>query len=127
MTRDNKFPRIVPNRAPKDYKQRQPQPEALPDLGACCICETTGTTVRNLVMMGVRAPVAGTGWGCETCHIPNDGAVAVVCDACMFGKTPATLKSALKFACLGDIADKARTSIGELTEKFWHNMEYHSN
>ncbi len=58
-------------------------PDELGDLGACCACLCVGASVRNLVMLPVRAPVPGTGWGCVVCGLPNDGALAVVCDLCL--------------------------------------------
>lgn len=61
----------------------EPPPEEGPiDLGACCACLCVGPSVRNLVMLNVRAPIPGTGWGCVLCPLPNDGALAVVCDLC---------------------------------------------
>jgi len=39
-------------------------------------------------MLPYRAPVRGTGWGCLVCKIPNDGAIAVVCETCGDGEKP---------------------------------------
>lgn len=66
-------------------RNRRPDPEDEPehlDLGPCCCCEATGPTVRNLVMIERRTRLDGTGWGCVTCDLPNNGALAVICDAC---------------------------------------------
>jgi len=53
-----------------------------PDLGACCACGGY-KNVRNVVLFDFSAPVPGTGWGCVVCHIPNEGAVAALCDECV--------------------------------------------
>lgn len=53
------------------------------DAGPCCACNATGATVRNFLMLEVKAPVPGTGWGCLICSLPADGAIAVVCDSCL--------------------------------------------
>jgi hypothetical protein len=39
------------------------------------------------MMLQRRAPVPGTGWSCVICKLPPDGAIAVMCDACV-GKAP---------------------------------------
>ncbi len=54
-----------------------------PDLGPCCACGKSGPDVRNIMMLHVRAPVPGTGWGCFACKLPLNGAVAVLCDICL--------------------------------------------
>lgn len=51
-------------------------------LGPCCTCGTI-EGVYNIMMIKQRAPTPGKGWGCVVCHLPTDGAIAVVCDACM--------------------------------------------
>ncbi len=53
------------------------------DLGRCCACHKVGSSVRNVLHLNRRAPVAGTGWGCGLCGLPRDGALAVLCDQCM--------------------------------------------
>lgn len=60
------------------------------DLGPCCACRQSGTTVRSLLMLPLRLPTAAEpdpvsgkgGWGCFVCHPPCEGAVAVLCDRC---------------------------------------------
>ena len=93
-----------------------PNPELL---GPCCTCGTT-TGVRNIVMLDRRAPVAGTGWGCAVCHVPNDGAIAVLCDEC----TGLPVKS----VCVGYPLENKRMPIEELPdEPFGHNLEFHQD
>jgi hypothetical protein len=59
------------------------------DLGRCCACGREGRTVRNVLMLPVKGPEPGTGWGCCACGLPPDGAVAVLCDRCVRrGKRP---------------------------------------
>jgi hypothetical protein len=53
-----------------------------PSLGPCCVCERT-EGVRNIVMLDRRAAIPGHGWGCAICHLPGDGAYAVLCDECL--------------------------------------------
>jgi hypothetical protein len=53
------------------------------DLGPCCACGATGPSVRNIIMLDCKAPIAGTGWGCFQCGLASDGAVAVLCDRCL--------------------------------------------
>lgn len=55
-------------------------------LGPCCHCQKSGPSVRNVVMMTFRAPAPGSGWGCLECRLPNDGALAVLCDECFNAK-----------------------------------------
>lgn len=51
--------------------------------GPCCACRRSDVDVRNLIMLPFRAPQPGTGWGCVVCGLPSDGAIALVCDACL--------------------------------------------
>lgn len=87
------------------------------DLGACCACGKEGETVRNVMMLEKKAPVPGTGWGCVLCHLPNDGAVAIVCDDCV-EHSRETL-----YAINGFAKNKLRILITALTGKHEHNME----
>jgi hypothetical protein len=34
-------------------------------------------------MVGLKAPIPGTGWRCEICHNSADGAVAIICNNCI--------------------------------------------
>ncbi len=53
------------------------------DYGPCCACNATGATVRNFLLIEIKAPIPGTGWGCVICSLPADGAIAIVCDPCL--------------------------------------------
>jgi len=65
------------------------QEEAPPiTVGRCCACRRVDVECRNLVMLHVQAPVPGTGWGCVVCGLPNDGALALVCDGCLERNAP---------------------------------------
>lgn len=66
----------------------EPPPEEELGILTCCACRQSGPTVRNLVLLPVRAPVPGTGWGCVVCGLPSDGAIAVVCDTCLEADAP---------------------------------------
>lgn len=93
-----------------------PDERADHDLGPCCICETT-IGVRNILMLRHKAPIAGHGWGCVVCNLPHDGAVAVVCDACV--------GQPLKFACRGYPSADGRIPIAELTGTHEHDTARH--
>lgn len=90
-----------------------------PELGSCCGCGVTGRSVNTIVILGVRAPVAGTGWGCFACHLPLDGAVAVLCETC------ANDDSEIRFACVGWPYDNVRIERAQLTEPFIHDAKNH--
>lgn len=70
------------------------QPDSDPS-GPCCACRRHDVPVPNMVMLPWRAPIPGTGWGCVTCQLPPDGAVAVLCDACLESHAP------IRDCCLG--------------------------
>lgn len=92
-----------------------------PDLGPCCACERSApeVTVRNVLQLDQRAPVAGTGWGCFTCGLATDGAIAVLCDDCLEAKTP------LRFVVSGWATAQGRADATAPVEPFGHIMERH--
>ena len=51
------------------------------DYGSCCICESQ-TDVRNIIQLDYKVK-SESGWGCVQCGLPAEGAVAIVCDACI--------------------------------------------
>lgn len=79
--------------------------------GPCCICEGT-VDVWNLITLPFPAPIPGTGWGCTVCNLPADGAIAVVCDACVGeSRDRAPLLPRLKFVFSGLALEKKRAPI----------------
>lgn len=93
------------------------------NLGLCCSCEKSGPSVKNILMLNKKCPLLGKGWGCLVCNLPNDGAVAVVCDECMeasSGKAPMLI-----FACRGWPAEDGRIAFSELMGVHEHNMHFH--
>lgn len=90
------------------------------DMGACCACEGTDD-VNNIVQLNLLAPKPGTGWGCTTCHIRCDGAIAVVCDQCADTSAP------LLFAVDGYVCNKKRIKIDELVIPFGHDIRHHKD
>ncbi len=88
------------------------------ELGTCCACGGK-KAVRNIYTLHKLAPTPGKGWGCFQCGRPQDGAVAVVCDACHDNKTP------LKFACVGYPGTDGRIPIEQLEGTFEHDMSQH--
>jgi hypothetical protein len=80
-------------------------------LGPCCMCEAT-EGVRNILMLSRRGVVKGHGWGCVECDLPTDGAIVVLCDACL--AIYQADESALRFACRGYPASEGRVPIADL-------------
>jgi len=89
------------------------------DLGPCCACEKRGKSVRNVLMLNAKSPIRKRGWGCAVCHLPPDGALAVVCDACL------TAKRELRFACRGYPGTDGRVHIKDLKGSHEHDMSKH--
>lgn len=89
------------------------------NMGQCCACNKPGRSVRNLVMIKKRAPVPGSGWGCLVCDLPNDGALAVVCDACLDGNV------APVYAIEGYAEGKRRMLVADLDGVFDHDRAKH--
>ncbi len=80
------------------------------DLGPCCICKGAGAV--NIVMLPHPAPIEGRGWGCITCGLPMNGAVAVLCDRCLptYSEDPGSLK----FVCCGYPGSDGRMPAADL-------------
>lgn len=93
------------------------------NLGPCCICEKTGKTVRNIILLEKKCTIPGHGWGCVICDLSSDGASAVLCGDCM--KLYESGEAAIKFACRGYPATDGRISVGELPGDHKHDMEKH--
>ena len=93
-------------------------------LGKCCICVEENERGRNLMTLDVKTvPGEKGGWGCFQCERAAEGAVAVLCDACLdkyFNK-----EVEIKFACVGFPQDNRRIEIEKLTESFEHDMSKH--
>lgn len=52
------------------------------EYGSCCICETSTLDVRNIIQLDYKVK-SESAWGCFKCGLPAEGAVAIVCDACI--------------------------------------------
>ena len=90
------------------------------DLGTCCACGEKRPFVRNIAFLPFAAPVPGTGWGCFQCGLPTDGALAIICDACV------ELEAKIRFVVVGLAAEGQRMPIDELKKRpFKHQMAYH--
>jgi hypothetical protein len=82
------------------------------EMGPCRECGTAHAT--NVIMLPLRAPKPGTGWGCLPCGLPADGAVSVLCDDCA--------DRPLRFVCDGYPKEGKRVSIETLgDEAFDHD------
>jgi hypothetical protein len=76
---------------------------------------------RNIVSLDIVAPVPGTGWGCVVCGLPQDGAVAVLCDEC-FGNG----LDKVKYVCKGFLGDGERIALLNYEHKpFGHDEAKH--
>lgn len=90
------------------------------DLGPCCACGKNGPFVRNIVCLPYAAPESGAGWGCLQCHLPMDGAVAVLCDECL------ETNADIKFVIVGKPAEGRRMLLDELEKRpFDHKLKLH--
>jgi hypothetical protein len=91
-----------------------------PNLGPCCACGCQGDDVRNILMLKRLAPVPGTGWGCVVCGLPPNGAIAILCGACLHSGEPA------RFAVYGLAADQQRIPVADLPPgEFIHDARAH--
>lgn len=92
-----------------------------PHLGSCCACRLFKPDVRNVLCLGFKAPLAGTGWGCVQCGLALDGAVAVVCDDCLEMAAP------LQEICHGFPAERQRAAYAGYAggERHSHRLERH--
>jgi hypothetical protein len=86
----------------------------------CCACGEIKTTVRNIAFINQKAPVPGTGWSCVVCHLPPDGAIAMVCDDCN-----ADPEVQLKWAIAGGVNSEGRVPIEELAGTHGHDPRFH--
>lgn len=84
-------------------------------LGPCCNCGSQDH-VRHIVMLLRLAPIPGKGWGCVVCDLPNDGAIAVLCDNCR-GDEPSAV-------CVGYPSEGVRLPVSALLSNvFDHNLK----
>lgn len=89
--------------------------------GPCCGCERDTAGVRNIVTLPWRNKVPGHGWGCFICHLPADGASAVLCDECTTALKGG--QDVIRFACRGYPGSDGRAPIAKFTEPFEHDQE----
>jgi len=79
---------------------------------------------RAIGMVHKKAPIAGTGWGCFQCGLPNDGAMAIACDACVESGLTSTQNP--REVCAGKPGESAlRVMYNELGESFDHDESKH--
>jgi len=97
-----------------------------PTLGRCCVCDKGGPTVKNILTLHRVAPVRGKGWGCFVCGLPQDGAVAVICDPCLAEIRASGGEKQPKFVCVGEPFRNERLALEDLkTPAFDHDMSKH--
>jgi hypothetical protein len=100
------------------------------DAGPCCRCGSTATPARTIMMLGIKAPVPQSGWGCMRCGLPCDGCMAVVCDPCAAALEHAPddsdLLTELQTVCYGDMSAGERFPVSQLErEPFGHDRAKH--
>lgn len=98
-----------------------------PDLGPCCACGRSAPDVRirTFLALDLKGPLPGRGWGCVVCHLPNDGAVAVLCDDCAPRRAGDKPRQDVRWACRGYPATDGRVPIQELATPHRHDLRYH--
>lgn len=101
----------------------EPEDPTFKKLGSCCICERY-EKVRTVILINRKCIVRGHGWGCTICHLPPDGAVAVLCDSCMQFFEAGLVK--INLACAGYPQEEGRVPIEQLTEPHEHNHRIHA-
>lgn len=91
------------------------------NFGNCCACRQPipPTSQKNYILIGKKAPVPGTGWGCAQCGLAADGAAIVICDDCL--KEERVIQDAI----YGYAAEGMRIPIHLLTGKHEHDMSKH--
>jgi len=90
------------------------------NLGACCACGQEKDTTHNVLMLDKLAPQPGTGWGCVVCGLPQDGAVAIVCDNCL------TTSATINYVVDGFATDKKRKPYSTVENtSFEHDLSKH--
>ena len=70
-------------------------------------------------MVEHRAPVPGTGWGCQVCGLGSDGAIAVFCATCR--RVDARIRSAV----WGPLGDTRRQPVWQLGTRHAHDVARH--
>lgn len=94
------------------------------DLGTCCVCGDTHR-VNTVILLRLKCPIPGRGWGCFECDLPADGACIVVCDYCCMLRSPEDVVATARWACRGMPATDGRVPIESLAGDHWHDMSRH--
>jgi len=102
-----------------EASEARPDNTGVFEWGPCCACEQEDGRVRNVLFLPKKGLVPGSGWGCLTCRLPTDGALAVLCDACLAQKKP------IRFAVSSRADKKGRVPIEELQGEYKHNLLLH--
>lgn len=86
--------------------------------GPCCSCGRRDA--MNIIQLVGRAPVPGTGWGCLVCDLPMDGAMAVLCQACLRNNLP------IRFIVFGYVSHLQRFPYALMDKTdFQHDLDKH--
>jgi hypothetical protein len=88
------------------------------------VCGQENDSVRTMIYLPFRAPLAGTGWCCGMCRTDYDGAIAVLCDECLERKDPI---AQLRWVVCGPIHSLERIAIEDAPrERIEHDVEQHA-
>ena len=53
------------------------------EYGTCCICSEDIIGISYIVELYFKAPAeCQSSWGCFKCGLPNEGAIAIICEKC---------------------------------------------
>lgn len=92
------------------------------DNGTCCVCSKR-VHVHSVFLLGFKCPIPGRGWGCRVCGLPEDGAIAVVCDECI--GTYVNPLHHLRFICSGRPGLDGRTPLSQVGGHHVHDLTKH--
>lgn len=91
-------------------------------LGECCSC--TVQEAVHVLAMPHRAAIDGTGWGCDLCNLPRDGAVVVLCADCQ--KASVENKLTIPWMCHSFFPFQARILRAPWKNRFFtHDETFH--
>jgi hypothetical protein len=92
------------------------------DYGPCCVC-CCQENVRNIWMLNLKGP--HNGWGCFVCHLPAQGAIAIICDLC--AERDYTLRVDDLVAILDGQTKAGRAPLPAINDRipFLHDLRHH--
>lgn len=94
-------------------------------ISKCCGCNQIKVT-NDVLMLDFKGPSPGKGWGCMVCNLPNDGAIAVLCEDCFKAVESHTME--IQTIVTGYIQDNQRQPLPpeDQRQPWQHDMEKHA-